>query len=279
MSLQPKKSAILLESLLDLKRRAVGVKFLLDREEYENCTETAIGGIMPYCTFIRNASAGKAYKATVEHFACRGAAMALGMLKPDQLTLSGKPRWKNGSYSTLCVARNVSKKMVYCEHDCYGVVIKPLSEYEQAPDVVLIITDPYNAMRFTQGYAYYEGHTKGIQMSGMQAICQECTSYPFEENDMNISMLCSGTRMLAQWSRDELAIGIPYHKFLTVLDGIKQTVNPLERNKHKEVIAEKLRVNELSDELQIVMNKNYDDGAYKAVVLDTTCKKHKMGEN
>ena len=43
----------------------------------------------------------------------------------------------------------------------------------------------------------------------MQALCEECTTRPFESNEVNISMLCSGTRCVAQWQKDELRIGIP----------------------------------------------------------------------
>lgn len=255
-------SSILLESLLELERKAVGIKFIFEKEEYDEFKASTMDNMMAYCTMVRNASQGKSYKVCLKNFACLGAAMALGLLKPNNGTISGKRRSENGSYKDLCISRSLSRDMVYCQHDIYGVAIMPLEQYKENPDVVIIITDPYNAMRIIQGNAYHSGQAKGIKIAGMQALCQECTSFPFETNEINISMMCSGTRLLAQWNRDELAIGIPFNKFATILDGIKQTVNPLERNPQKKIIQKKLKENNLEDALNIEYNKNYDDGAY-----------------
>jgi len=120
-------------------------------------------------------------------------------------------------------------------------------------------------MRIVQGHAYHNGQVKNIKLAGMQAICQECTSYPFETNDINISLLCAGTRLLAQWEESELGIGMPFHKFSEIVDGIEKTINPIERNKNKRIIEEKIKENKLEDQVEIIYNKNYDDGLYKGI--------------
>ena len=76
-------------------------------------------------------------------------------------------------------------------------------------------------MRITKGHAYHNGPIKNVQFSGMQAICEECTTLPFENNEVNISMLCSGTRCVTQWKKDELGIGIPFNKLPLIVDGLK----------------------------------------------------------
>lgn len=255
-------NSVMLESLLQLDRKPVGIKFLFDKEEFDNFKAKTMNGIIPYCTLVRNASKGEDCKASLENFACLGAATALGLLKPNNSTISGKRRSQNGSYKNLCVSRSISRDMIYCQHEIYGVAAMPLEKFLVEPDVVIIITDPYNAMRIMQGNAYHNGVSKEIKLSGMQAICQECTSLPFETNNINISMMCSGTRLLAQWKRNELGIGIPFNKFATIVDGIKETVNPLERNDGKKIIEENLKKNNLKDALKIEYDKNYDDGGY-----------------
>ena len=97
----------------------------------------------------------------------------------------------------------------------------------------------------------------------MQAICQECTSLPYENDQLNISMLCSGTRMLGRWREDELAVGMPFRYLLDIVEGIKNTVNPLERNKNKKIIEKKLIDNQLNGQLEILFNENYDDNIYQ----------------
>ena len=68
--------------------------------------------------------------------------------------------------------------------------------------------------------------------------------------------------MLAGWGVDELGVGMPYHLFDSVVDGIKQTINPLERNKQKKKIEERIQNSHLKEEFVIEYNKNYDDGGY-----------------
>jgi len=260
-------TTVLLESLLQLRRKPVAFKFLMDESEYNAFKANQKTGMIAYCTAVSRASFGDTYKLTAKNFACSGAARALGFIDPGSDTLSGSRRVKNGSYKDLCISRDVSRNMVYCRHKIFGIGLTPLDKYEYTvtPDIILLITDSYDAMRVIQGYAYHYGHAKNVRLAGMQAICQECTSYPFETNDINISMMCPGTRMLAQWARDEIGIGIPFNKFEAVVDGILHTANPFERNDNKKIIEKKLKANGLEDTLKIEYNKNYDDGGYKGI--------------
>ena len=68
--------------------------------------------------------------------------------------------------------------------------------------------------------------------------------------------------MLAGWKKDELGIGMPYHLLEQVLEGLKATVNPLERNKEKEQIISRMEQRGLLGQLHIFMNKIYFDGCY-----------------
>lgn len=101
-------------------------------------------------------------------------------------------------------------------------------------------------MRVIQGYAYHYGVTKNISMSGNQAICAESTVYPYINNTINLSFLCSGTRYLANWSENEVAVGMPYPIFLNVIDGIYNTVNAVEMNERKQKINKALSKEKLS---------------------------------
>lgn len=259
---------IILNSLLELDRKVVGIKFLFDKEEYENFNANTTNRIMPYCTMVRNASLGEGIKVNIHNIACASAARALGLIEVNNDVISGRTHSKMGVYKDLCVSRSVAKNMVYCKHKVYGVAIKPLEDYEENPDVVIIITHPFNTMRIIQGNAYHNGQAKQIKVAGMQAICQECTSYPYEINDINISMMCSGTRHVAQWDKSEMGIGIPYNKFSTIIDGIKNTVNPMERNNEKKKIEQKLKENNLKSLVEIQYGKNYYTGVYKKINLE-----------
>ncbi len=59
-----------------------------------------------------------------------------------------------------------------------------------------------------------------------------------------------------------MAVGVPYNLLDDVIKGIRDTVNPLERNKGKKIIESKLKESKLDSKLEIVYNKNYDDNCY-----------------
>lgn len=252
-----------LHVLLELEREAVGIRFLLSEEDFNNSKLNIHPSGMAYCTAVRNASRGKKYKMNKESSSCIAASWALGFSLVNNDTFSGKRHYDSGVYKNLAVSRSVANDMVYCKHKSYGVEIMPLKEYkDSSPDVVIVVTNPYNSMRILQGYAYHHGQLKNIKMAGMCGICQDCTSYPFEMNSVNVSMLCSGTRCVAQWNKDEMAIGMTFHHFIDIVDGIKKTVNPMESNKEKSVIEGKFDSSFNKSELEVKYNNNYYRGLY-----------------
>ena len=252
-----------LEILLDLKRKAVGIRFLFEKSDYEKNDAAERNGTVPYCTAVRSGSEGKSIKLHLGNFACLAAARALGLMENDENSRSGKRHSDMGVYENVLVSRNIAKDMVYCGHSVYGIEIRPLEDYrEYNPDIVILVTSPYNAMRVVQAHGYSKGQLKNIKMAGMQAICQECTSYVYERNEINLSMLCSGTRCVAQWSKDELGAGIPFQQIGDVIYGLIQTVNPMENNSDKNLIQEKLKLKGKDLGFEIEYNKNYYTGVF-----------------
>ena len=259
-----------LKILLDLKRKAVGVRFLFDKADYEKSSISGRSTTIPYCTAVRNASEGKSIKLHLNNFACLSAARALGLMETDAGSLSGKRHSDMGVYENILVSRNIARDMVYCAHSVYGVEIRPLEDYKECnPDILILVTNPYNAMRIIQGHAYTKGQLKNIKMTGMQAVCQECTSYVHERNEINLSMLCSGTRCVSQWSKDELGIGIPFQQIDDIIYGLMQTINPMENNSDKEIIEEKLKLAGKSLDFEIEYSRNYYTGVFLSKGIKT----------
>lgn len=272
MSLEEKQKLVVqLNNALELKRHIVGVKFFYTEEEFARASAKKLGGYLPYCVMVKSASLGHSLKATRYEFGCAGGALALhafdaAELYPDKEAdyfRSGKSYFERLKiYKTLDSARKTAQAITILAKKIYGVMLKPLEQYEEDPDVVIIITVPYNIMRLVQGYNYEYGTNCHFKMGGNQAICSETTAYPFESDDINISVLCSGTRGLAKWGQDELSMGIPYHKFPKIVHGVYQTINMLERDPDKKRIEENMaKTNEKI--IDIVYGLNYDTGAYK----------------
>lgn len=261
--INPVESNEWLEILLELKRKAVGVHFLFNKDDYEKSEVPDRNSTIPYCTAVRNAAKGSSLKLNLSNFACLSAARALGLMETDADSLSGKRHSDMGVYENVLVSRNIAKDMVYCKHSVYGIEIRPLEDYkEYKPDVIILITSPYNAMRVVQAHAYTKSQLKDIKMAGMQAVCQECTSYVYERNEINLSMLCSGTRCVGQWSKDELGVGIPFQQIDDIIYGLTQTINPMENNEDKKIIQTKLESAGKSLDFEIEYNKNYYTGVF-----------------
>ena len=256
-----KEAVVKANCALELKRKIVGVKFLFTEEEFEKAEAKKLEAKMPYCVMVKLGMSGLAVKAKFDNFGCLGSARALGILEIDEMVSSGRHYGRLGLYQDLTVAKNVLKNVTMCQHKAYGVMIKPVEEYYEEPDVVIIVSSPYNVMRLVQGYTYIFGCKTSYKMTGNQALCSECTAYPFESNDINVSLLCSGTRFMGGWDDNEMAMGIPFNKFVQVIDGLYATTNPTEPNKKKSEIETRLKEYGRTD-LGIEYDKNYYTGLY-----------------
>jgi len=273
MSLEKNKKLVLqLNNALELKRHIVGIKFLYTEKEFEDAEAKSLKGFLPYCVMVKSASLGHSIKASRYEFGCNGSALSLHAFDADtELNADKEPGYfKSGKsyferlkiYKTMDSARKTAEAITICNRKLYGIMAKPLKEYKEEADVVIIVTTPYNIMRLVQGYNYEYGTNCNFKMGGNQAICSETTAYPYESGEINVSALCSGTRMLCQWGRDELSMGIPYHKLADIVNGVYQTINMLERDSDKRRIEENMnRTNQ--NIIDIEYGKNYDTNSYK----------------
>lgn len=256
------KQAKIFYALLNLKHRLVGIRFFDNKSEYEKCRARNVLYKMPYCVMVKSAVAGHSIKVKEENFGCKAAARALGFVKPKESFLQGEDGFRFGIYKNIETAKESSNRIALCDKKRYGMWIAPLEEFECNPDVVICITEPYNAMRLVQAYTYSYGNANEFKLGGLQAMCSEVTAYPYMTANMNITMLCAGTRNLCKWREEELAVGIPYVKFEGVLKGLLQTVNPLERDEKKKNIENALK--SIGEETIVIeYGKNYDDNLYE----------------
>lgn len=236
-----------LNCALELSRKIVGVKFLFDEQEFQAAEARTVRCKMNYCVMVKLAANGTGFKATGADLACVAGGRALGLIEIDDLHRSGQNGRNLGLYADLSTAKSVRDRMTYCTHRAYGVVIKPLEDFRDQPDVVLMVTSPYNAMRLVQGYSYHHGLHATFQMTGNQAICSESTALPYLTNDINVSLLCIGTRHRAGWQDNELAVGFAFSHLQTVTQGVMDTINIMDSDEKKMGIERKLRENGITE--------------------------------
>ena len=247
---------------LRLKRQVAGVRFLFDEEAFDSANAPALTARMPYCVMVKRAMGGHSIKAVLDNFGCRASARALGIIPPDELFSSGRHYNNLELYQDLAVSKNIQQNMTLCRHQAYGIMVKPLASFSSPPDVVLVVVSPFQAMRIIQAFTYHFGYHTDFRMAGNQALCSECTAHPFENNTINVSMLCAGTRFMAGWGDDELAVGFPFNKFEPIVAGLYATLNPVEPDKKKKVIEARFAEYPQAA-IDIQYKQNYYTGLYR----------------
>ena len=156
---------------LKLERKIVGMKFLFTDEEFEAADVPKLSGKISYCTMVIHAGDGVSLKADIDNFGCFGGARALGIVDDDRFYLDGRFFEPRGLYQDLATSREVTSHIHRCDHRVKGIMVRPLEDFTEDPDVVIIVSNPRNIMRLIQGYTYHFGTAQGIKMVGNQAIC------------------------------------------------------------------------------------------------------------
>ncbi|WP_416334993.1 DUF169 domain-containing protein [Anaerococcus sp. DFU013_CI05] len=256
------KSNKILNIYMSLDRCPVGVKYLNSKEEYDSIQASVRKTKVTYCNSVNLASRGEKLKLLKGHQACIGGSTALGFEKYNEDMLSGKTRLKRENYADLETSKSVSDEMKFNDNYIYGVLVSPIDKMEVEPDVIIVIGKSYNIMRLIQGYSYNYGYATSIKTVGLQAICHDLTTAPIISDSVNISFLCPGTRLVADWQPDEIGIGISFSKWYKTVQGVVSTTNAFVRNDEKEKIIKKLDDNGM-DSNHIKLNQNYDTGLYK----------------
>lgn len=254
---------------LDISRQIIGVRLLHTKEEYELSNAKSFPKKITYCIMVKTAMNGHCLKSNLDGFACLPAARALGIQPPSNEWLTGNMYRSKFMYKDLGTAKKVVENTSCIMHKVYGTELMPLEAFQEEPHIVIIVTNPYNIMRLVQGYTYAFGTYAQYKLIGNQALCSECTAYPFESDEINLSVMCSGTRYMCGWKEEEMGLGIPFRKFLSMADGLWKTVNIMENNRGKQRIFENQKIMAESAEglpdilrLELQMSKNYFTGEY-----------------
>lgn len=249
--------------LVDLYRKPVGVKFIKTKEEFDKLDVAERDTKVAYCNAVNLASRGHGLKMRSAHHACFNGKVALGFDKYPEPMTSGKGRVKKGIYENVETSKGVSDDMdkTFYHEDNYGIVIQPLDECKEDPDVVIVVGKSYNIMRIIQGYGYKHGYAPSIKTVGLQAVCHDLTTAPLVNDSINITFLCPGTRHVADWEVDELGVGVSFNKWYDTVEGVVATTNPFVRNPLKKEIIKKLDEQGM-DSSHIILNQNYDTGTY-----------------
>lgn len=231
-----------LDCALNLARKPVGIKLYFTEEDYNNLNWEEPNAPQAYCCVVEKATRGRKFKVRLEHLNCDGGTTALNLENSTNRIESGMEYFSYNLYATPASARRVREGvpgLYRTGASTYGVAVGPLEEFEMIPDVVIFMVNPYQTMRIQQGYLYHEGGRLEFTGASMQAICAEATVEPYMKGRLNTTTLCPSTRFLAKWKDEEMAVGVPFEKFRSVVEGVIATINTTDIQKRKDEIKER----------------------------------------
>ena len=210
-----------------------------------------------YCHMVKKASEGKTRKADLSNFACETSGKLLGLddFYEEQEGIDGW--YDSGLYLNRENAKLEHESVLHIEEYSAGVAVGPLKHLPHEPDVVILVCNPYQAMRIMQGYTYHFGFKSDIKMSGMCGVCFESTALPIINQELTVSLLCSGTRFVCKWPDDAMMVAFPYGMARKILDGIINTAQVCESNHKKNGIKQVLQQMHLKEKIHLIQNKAY----------------------
>ncbi|WP_462325216.1 DUF169 domain-containing protein [Desulfoplanes sp.] len=225
---------------LDLQHKIAGVHFLDFQEDYDNCTARSAAQKGPYCYHVRQALDGKHFKVDKDLVTCDYARPALGLEKPDISMREGRSFDYCGLAESRTIGKSIADAMMYIDQDICGVELGPLEEMEHA-DLVIMVDYAHTIMRIMQAYTYKYGPPQHLSFYANQAMCSDMTSKVFHTNDINLSLMCNGTRRYGKYDKGELAVALPINMFDPLADGVIATLNAVQSGPEKKRIAERLK--------------------------------------
>lgn len=174
---------------MKLKYPMVGVRFFESQADFDRCTALPPAESASYCRLVKAAMQGGHCKAGPVDINCPFGADALGLLPQGE----GRIRQPG--------IRQLPAPMA-------GLEIGPFNEVA-AVDVAIVVDTPLTVMEILRAYTAAHGIKQDFCLAGSQAMCSECTATPYLAGDINLSLLCDGSRAFGGWEESDMAVGMP----------------------------------------------------------------------
>ncbi|MCD7781529.1 MAG: DUF169 domain-containing protein [Methanosphaera sp.] len=173
--------ASIIESITDMEHSPVAIKLFESIDEASSILPLCEDNLK-HCQFVCKAFDSKFYT-TIDQHECPKGASVLGLMDMD-----------------MDVAQ-IDTKME-------AVGYAPLGESPFMPDSILLYLKPINAFKFIKVYYNATGNRINADLAGVSAVCSESIIIPMKNNEPNISLGCTGSRISSDLADDELIISL-----------------------------------------------------------------------
>lgn len=196
-----------LKDNLGLDRSPVALKFVLNKEDLPEDIKK-IDNPVRHCEMVTRASRGEMFYATSQDQSCKGGAAAIGMGKAPQKLKTGEFYYELGRFSSIGAAKRTMDSIPKIDMEIYATIYAPLEEATFHPDVIIVISNPAQAMKLAQALVYTLGGRLEADFAGIQSICADAVAGPFMRKTPNFTLGCSGSRQFAGIEDQEIIVGL-----------------------------------------------------------------------
>lgn len=208
---------------LGLEKSPVAIKFVL-REKDLPKDIPKISENIRHCEMVQKAAQGETFYATAEEQLCKGGANAIGLMDAPEKVKTGEFYYELGRFSSLGSAKRTMDAIPKIDNMMYALVYAPLEKTNFHPDIIVIISNPAQAMKLSQALVYTLGGRVESNFAGIQSICADAVAGPFLRKTANITLGCSGSRKFADIKDEEVIVGLNGENIGCVVNALQEMI-------------------------------------------------------
>jgi len=205
-----------------IKYFPVGIKFLKEREDTFGFLRTKQRKSI--CAFLKIAARGESFYVDEDAISCPGGLRWMGF--SSKLTETYFYKYFLGEVEKIKESPDIAEKFLNFlpqppkEGTYQKIIFGPIKNFHFHPDVIVLISVPRFAYQIITDAYLDEYHL--LKIIPICAACHGVISIPFTTGELNFSFIDSMSRKLGSYKNDEVLIGIPCARFLSLMENIKK---------------------------------------------------------
>ncbi|MBP1908749.1 DUF169 domain-containing protein [Methanolobus bombayensis] len=223
-----------LVKLLDLRHEPVAVKVIKKGEKNPEGFNEPEKNIR-HCQSIMRARKGDSFVIPADKHACMVGASSLGLVPLPAKVKEGDFHSNLGMFDCSDAAANmICQRSEFEEESTIATVVGPLKDFENEPDIVILVDLPETLYWLIPAATFFEGGRQAFSTAAFQATCVDSTIIPITSGKMNMSLGCYGCRRATDIENDEMIAGIPYQNLERMIDSLEKINDgPMEKARKK----------------------------------------------
>ena len=204
------ESSAILKKLLKMEGSPVAIRFATKKEDIP-AGMPEIDKTIRHCSMVNLARReGKIFYATAPKHECNGGAWALGLREITESLRNGDFYYKLGKFESSASCKRTIENIPHFDTlKTYATMYAPLEKAPFAPQVIIIIANPWSMLKLSQSTMFRNGGRINAEFAGIQSVCSDACAQTYLNGKVNFSLGCDGSRKFSGIDDTEMVMGIP----------------------------------------------------------------------